>query len=62
MTLSTKAIMTECGFYNICKRKICNNSCPITSWQTEEEKAEAVIDFIFLDSKITGDSKLQPGN
>ena len=54
--------MTECGFYNICKRKICNNSCPITSWQTEEKKAEAVIDFLFLDSKITGDSKLQPEN
>ena len=28
-------------------------SCPITSWQIE--KVEAVIDFIFLDSKITVD-------
>ena len=30
-------------------------SSPITSLQTEEEKVEAVIDFIFLDSKITLD-------
>ena len=26
---------------------------PITSWQIEEEKVEAVVDFIFLGSKIT---------
>ena len=37
--------MAECGFYNICKRKICNNSCPITSWQTKEEKVEVFIYF-----------------
>ena len=30
-------------------------SGPITSWQTEEEKVEAVTDFIFLGSKITVD-------
>ena len=30
-------------------------SGPITSWQIEGGKAEAVTDFIFLDSKITGD-------
>ena len=30
-------------------------SGPITSWQTEVEKVEAVADFIFLDSKITED-------
>ena len=30
-------------------------SDPITSWQTEEEKVEAVTDFIFLGSKITAD-------
>ena len=30
--------------------------CPITSWQTEVEKVEAVTDFIFLGSKITVDS------
>ena len=29
--------------------------CPITSWQTEVEKVEAVTDFIFLGSKITVD-------
>ena len=30
-------------------------SGPITSWQIEGEKVEAVTDFIFLGSKITGD-------
>ena len=30
-------------------------SRPITSWQTEVEKVETVVDFIFLDSKITAD-------
>ena len=30
-------------------------SSPITSWQTEREKVEAVTDFIFLGSKITAD-------
>ena len=30
-------------------------SGPITSWQTEGEKVEAVTDFIFLGSKITMD-------
>ena len=30
-------------------------SSPITSWQREGEKVEAVIDFIFLGSKITVD-------
>ena len=28
---------------------------PITSWQIEGEKAEAMIDFLFLGSKITAD-------
>ena len=28
-------------------------SGPITSWQIEEEKVEAMTDFIFLGSKIT---------
>ena len=27
----------------------------ITSWQIEGERVEAVVDFIFLDSKITAD-------
>ena len=31
-------------------------SDPITSWQMEGGKVEAVIDFIFLGSKITADS------
>ena len=31
-------------------------SCPITSWQIEGEKVEAVTNFIFLGSKITVDS------
>ena len=30
-------------------------SGPIISWQIEEEKMEAVTDFIFLGSKITAD-------
>ena len=30
-------------------------SGPITSWQIEGEKVEAVTDFIFLDSKISTD-------
>ena len=30
-------------------------SCPITSWQIEGEKVEAVTDFLFLDSEITVD-------
>ena len=29
---------------------------PITSWQIEEEKLEAVIDFLFMGSKITADN------
>ena len=39
---------------NIQKTKIMASG-PITSWQTEGEKVEAVIDFIFLGSKITVD-------
>ena len=31
-------------------------SGPITSWQIEEGKVEAVTDFIFLASKITWDT------
>ena len=30
-------------------------SVPITSWQIEGEKVEAVIDFLFLGSKDTAD-------
>ena len=32
-------------------------SDPITSWQVEGDKVEAVTDFIFLGSKITADSE-----
>ena len=32
---------------------------PIASWQMEGEKVEAVIDFIFLGSKITVAMKLK---
>ena len=39
---------------NIKKTKIMASG-PITSWQIEEEIVEAVIDFIFLGSKITED-------
>ena len=31
-------------------------SSPITSWQIEGEKVEAVTDFLFLGSKITADN------
>ena len=37
--------------FNIQKMKIMASS-PITSWQTDEEKMETVIDFMFLGSKI----------
>ena len=37
---------------NIKKTKIMTSS-PITSWQIEGEKVEAVTDFLFLGSKIT---------
>ena len=40
---------------NIQKTKIMSSS-PITSWQIEGEKVEAVTDFIFLGSKINADS------
>ena len=40
---------------NIQKMKVMASS-PITSWQTEEEKVEAVADFIFLGSRITADN------
>ena len=39
---------------NIQTTKIMTSS-PITSWQIEGEKVEAVKDFIFLGSKITAD-------
>ena len=39
---------------NIQKTKIMETS-PIPSWQIEGEKAEAMADFIFSDSKIAAD-------
>ena len=39
---------------NIQKAKIMASS-PITSWQTDGETLETVMDFIFLGSKITAD-------
>ena len=39
---------------NVKKTKIMISS-PITTWQIEGEKAEAVTDFLFLGSKITAD-------
>ena len=39
---------------NIQKTKIMA-SCPVTSWQTDEETVEVVGDFIFGGSKITAD-------
>ena len=43
---------------NIQKTKVMASG-PITSWQIEGEKVEAVADFIFLGSKITV-PRLQP--
>ena len=40
---------------NIQKMKIIA-SVPVTSWQIDGEKMETETDFIFLGSKITGDS------
>ena len=37
-------------------------SGPITSWQIEGEKVEAVADFIFLGSKITADGNCSHEN
>ena len=40
---------------NIQKTKIIASG-PVTSWQIDWEKMEILTDFIFLGSKITGDS------
>ena len=40
--------------FSIQKTKIMA-SCPITSWQIDGEKMKTVIDFSFLDSKLTAD-------
>ena len=41
---------------NIQKTKMMESG-PITSWQIDGGKVETVKDFIFLDSKITADSR-----
>ena len=46
---------------NIQKTKIMASG-PIISWQIDGETMETVADFIFLGSKITADSWLQPWN
>ena len=40
---------------NLKKAKIMA-SCPIPSWKVVQGKVEAMVDFIFLGSKITADS------
>ena len=53
LLMKVKEESEKAGFkLNIQKTKIMASG-PITSWQTEEEKVEAVTDFLFLDSKIT---------
>ena len=44
---------------NIPKTKVMISG-PITSWQIEGEKAEAVTDYIFLGSKISCRQQLHP--
>ena len=44
---------------NIKKTKLMASS-PITSWQVDGKTMETVADLIFLGSKITADSDLQP--
>ena len=46
---------------NIQKTKIIASS-PIISWQIDGENVETVTDFIFLDSRISADGRLQPWN
>ena len=56
LLMRVKAESEKAGLkLNIQKTKIMASS-PITSWQIEGEKVEAVTDFISLGSKITGGS------
>ena len=55
LLMSVKEESEEAGLtLNIQKTKIMISG-PITSWQIEGEKVEAVTDFIILGSKITAD-------
>ena len=47
----------KAGLKLIIKKTKIMASGPITSWQIEGEKVEAVSDFIFLGSKITEDGE-----
>ena len=55
LLMKAKAESEKVGLkLNIQKTKIMASG-PITSWQTEGGKVEAMIDFLFLGSKITAD-------
>ena len=49
------------SIHGVCQARVLESGAvafstgPITSWQIEEEKVEAVTDFLFLGSKITAD-------
>ena len=55
LLMKVKEESEKVGLKLIQKTKIMASS-PITSWQTEGGKVDAVTDFIFLDSKITVDN------
>ena len=58
LLMKVKEESEEAGLkLNIQKTKTMPSS-HISLWQIEEEKVEAVTDFIFLGSKITGDCKM----
>ena len=48
--------MKKAGLRLSIKKSEIITSGPITSWQIEGQKVEAVTDFIFLGSKITADN------
>ena len=53
--MKVKEVSEKAGLkLNIQKTKVIASS-PITSWQIEGEKAEAMTGFLFLGSKITAD-------
>ena len=54
LLMKVKESEMACLKLNIQKTKIMGSG-PITSWQTDRETVEIVIDFIFLGSKITAD-------
>ena len=55
LLMKMKEESEKAGFkLNIQKTKIMVSG-PLTSWQIDRGKVEAVTDFLFLDSKITAD-------